>query len=328
MFGALDEHGAYVSNSRANKQGTYTCPCCDSPVIFRQGTERRAHFAHKSTSACAYYDGGGEGYWHFEAKNQLAELLRNGARLKFKLKCQSANRTHWELCTNVELTAEQRVEVEYPYQQGRCDIAIVQDQTVVTVIEICDTHKTTTARPKQWYELDAKAVLETIAAKRWTFDCMRWRGETWCELCRIKRQRIMNRLPETDRDQLDPCYVCGKLDYYASWIDMRRCYVACCETQSCLAPAAIAAATKRHADRLASLAALVWKLPQMMWNKKEQRWDSQIPCVSCHYDCYEPIFIKMLHSYVPCCCMCADRDDLESELKKIKDSVQNTFPID
>lgn len=52
MFYALDETNARTSIDDADKKKKYHCPCCDYPVIVRQGEVNAWHYAHKPGSIC------------------------------------------------------------------------------------------------------------------------------------------------------------------------------------------------------------------------------------------------------------------------------------
>ena len=331
MFGALDEYGVYVAYWKASKQRNYACRGCGEAVIFRQGAERRPHFAHKSTSRCSYYEGG-EGHRHYEAKMQLAELIRSGAQLEFRLKCNSTSHRHSEpRKTTIRLLPKCRVEVEYPFQQGRCDIAIVQEETVWMAIEICDTHKTVSPRPELWFELDATSVLEKIAAKQSTFECQTWCGKSLCNWCQVKSLPIMRQISKTDcskAEHEEPCIVCGKVKYQSTWIDSLHSCVACCETQACLNPEAIAAALQHQQQNHASLASLVLAQPPMHKVGAERGWHQTIPCVRCQRVKYNPIYVEQIQRFVPCCKLCTDAECLVLEIQRIGDAPpDDTYPL-
>ncbi|PNG49949.1 MULTISPECIES: competence protein CoiA family protein [unclassified Variovorax] len=68
--------GSRLQAAKASKsQAPFLCPNCQETLILRQGTVRVAHFAHRSTIACAWTVG--ESQAHLQAKQAMADALRN-----------------------------------------------------------------------------------------------------------------------------------------------------------------------------------------------------------------------------------------------------------
>ena len=69
---AMDKTGRIRSIDEVNRglACECVCPCCEEPVLARQGDVREWHFAHASGAEC---DGGAEGALHAAAKQVLLE---------------------------------------------------------------------------------------------------------------------------------------------------------------------------------------------------------------------------------------------------------------
>src|SRR5689334_19227719 len=50
---ALDAAGALTTPNRAIQGKEYTCPACGDSLVFRVGTIRTPHFAHRPASHCS-----------------------------------------------------------------------------------------------------------------------------------------------------------------------------------------------------------------------------------------------------------------------------------
>jgi competence CoiA-like predicted nuclease len=70
---ATTSTGQMIHASDANKETAYTCPLCNQPFIFRKGTRKRPHFAHKTlTSNCTP-----ETALHYSFKVLLRDKIQN-----------------------------------------------------------------------------------------------------------------------------------------------------------------------------------------------------------------------------------------------------------
>lgn len=85
MYIGKNSNGDLVEAKRASKEDEYICPCCEQPLILRQGTIKVPHFAHKSGHECdAWY--GEMSEWHrqwqemFPIENREVVINCNGER--------------------------------------------------------------------------------------------------------------------------------------------------------------------------------------------------------------------------------------------------------
>ena len=160
---AFNPEGKLVPPRDGVKKICYICPGCKNPAIFKKGTKKIAHFAHKAKTGCQFYDHPSEGELHKQAKLQLQLALKKKEVPIFVVqKCAC----HKEMISTIELTAILGdVVVEHPFfhngRSCRADLAIVDDNSnILYIVEICDTHPTDEdRRPEGWVELKADEVL-------------------------------------------------------------------------------------------------------------------------------------------------------------------------
>jgi Competence protein CoiA-like family len=203
LYGAKEsESGRHVRPDQGIRgTKTYVCPKCDLSVCFKNGKVRRPHFAHKPGSACNHYSGGGEGAIHKEAKEQLAQMLKDRAEIVFKHRCVR----HGHIIAKVVYQDGDQVHMEYRLpDKGRADIALLSKEGDVRyVFEICDTNPTLKPRPEPWFEVKALDVLQAHSEEA-TFYCCRSRK---CPDCVIENHmqeqvaRFQHEAMELDRKQ-------------------------------------------------------------------------------------------------------------------------------
>ena len=177
-MGALNMAGELVPPRDGVKKICYICPGCKNPAIFKKGTKKVPHFAHKAKTGCQYYDHPSEGERHKQAKLQLALMLKKREVQIFVIqKCAC----HKQEISRIELTAilgDVLEEYSFVYngRSYRSDIAIVDGPNILCIVEIFDTHKTEEEkRPGQWVELKADDVLCGLNSDSdiITFNCTR-----------------------------------------------------------------------------------------------------------------------------------------------------------
>ena len=173
QLGAIDiETNQYFLPTEAIKGKSYKCLDCSKPVILRKGTIRKPHFAHYAqTNVCSYYDHPNESQIHKDAKMLMAKLLTEKKRIQFVWKCDyapcyetlSINSAFQEVPT-IEYKEGDDVKIEYRDTENKwvADVAIVNNGVVRYIIEIKNTHATTTARPEPWFEVNAIDLIQDI----------------------------------------------------------------------------------------------------------------------------------------------------------------------
>ena len=187
-MGAVDtETGNHIYPAVGQKGRNYKCPECEKPVIFKHGTIKAKHFAHKANSNCTFYENPGETIIHREAKKQIAALLNNRGDLTFERKCLTCPQMkEYKLSELYTETSQGKEEHRFDYNNSKCsaDVALVDNDNILLIVEILHTHKTDEEkRPEPWVEVNAKDVINQIneTGSITHINCMRQR--TICESC-------------------------------------------------------------------------------------------------------------------------------------------------
>ena len=233
----------YVSPTEASKGKHYTCIECNMKVILKKGPIRKAHFAHYSqTNICSYYDHPNESQIHKDAKMLMAKLLTDKKRIQFVWYCDYPQ-CHKTLSNTYELQEMpsimhkegDEIKMEYRDKDNKwvADIAIVNNGDVRYIIEIKNTHATTTARPEPWYEVNANEFIHQINALNmehpeepeideykiqedyiYYISCERTDIVRYCYGSFCYKESWVGRLPGYDKDLLiNNCVLCETNDY-------------------------------------------------------------------------------------------------------------------
>ena len=168
QLGAIScETNTYVLPTKAIKGVEYKCIECNKKVILRKGTVRRAHFAHYAqTNTCHYYDHPNETQIHKDAKMLMAQLLKDKKQILFTWNCKLCG--GYYAFDNDESTIIYKdgdeVFTEYRSKANDwiADVALVNNGEVRYIIEIKNTHSTTTKRPEPWFEVNAAAFIQEV----------------------------------------------------------------------------------------------------------------------------------------------------------------------
>ncbi len=79
-------HVSQVADQLPRQRPDAICPECHAPVIWKCGTKKQHHVAHKSeTSQCAASYG--EGALHLNAKLYLSEILNQAKEVQYSRRC-------------------------------------------------------------------------------------------------------------------------------------------------------------------------------------------------------------------------------------------------
>jgi hypothetical protein len=167
----------YVYPAIANKSDKHVCPECAKDLILRAGSVRIKHFAHfKSDNPCSYYDKPSEAQIHKDAKMLMKMVLDNGRALTVQRVCigEYGGNGH---CRAPEKGFEEFeipvvsdsstvvIEHRFVYNGGTkiADVAYLDNDELVCIFEICNTHKTADEnRPEPWFEIDAANFINTV----------------------------------------------------------------------------------------------------------------------------------------------------------------------
>lgn len=138
------------------------CNDCQQPLVLKWGDKNRPHFSHIGNTSRSTCKSVGEGLFHIIAKQLIFELLNNKCILKIILHCKKCNMLSYDY---IELLDDQRVELEYKYNNHIFDIAILENDNIIHVIEVLSTHKTQSRNDISWFEIKANDIIETIGEK-------------------------------------------------------------------------------------------------------------------------------------------------------------------
>ena len=137
LYSTALHEGALIRAEEALKGKTYHCPVCQGKIIFRQGTQRKPHFAHKAlTENCTP-----ESALHYGFKRLLAEKIEE--HISSQQPLQISWSCHYCLEEHVGNLVKKTKRVEMEYNLGSCqpDIALLDSHNrVIAVIEVVVTH--------------------------------------------------------------------------------------------------------------------------------------------------------------------------------------------
>ena len=188
FMGAINK----LSNDRENpkfadKKNQYKCPDCNKDVIFKKGKIKKAHFAHKASEIkCSFYDKPSETQIHKEAKILMKSLLANKKELHFYRKCSDCDK---QKIINIDYNDNDKAIIEYKFKYNdsnkSADIALVKDNNIKYIFEICYKNKTKECnRPEPWVEINAEELIKNINENDdYNIECIR---EYTCDECNEK----------------------------------------------------------------------------------------------------------------------------------------------
>ena len=164
QLGAINKlTGEYVYPKIANKKDNYICPECNKDLILCQGEIRVHHFRHKidSINPCHHYSNPTETQIHKDAKILLKKLLEKKNPISFIRNCCCCKiNEEFEI---PEMTEGSVIKLEYRFEYNGpkiADVAYIDDDEIVCIFEICNTHKTNSEnRPEPWFEIDAETLI-------------------------------------------------------------------------------------------------------------------------------------------------------------------------
>jgi len=163
-LGAINKKtNKYTHPTQANKKDEFICIDCGKDVIIRQGKIRVHHFAHfKEDLKCNFYNKPCESQIHKSAKMLLKYILENKIPLKIYNKCFKCNKIdEYDI---PEISEKSSIIVEYRFDYNGikiADIAYIEDNEILCIFEICNTHKTQTEnRPEPWFEIDSLKLID------------------------------------------------------------------------------------------------------------------------------------------------------------------------
>lgn len=205
----------YTYPKIANKKDKYICPECDNDLILCHGNIKIHHFRHKTknTHTCDRYNKPTETQIHKDAKLLLQYFLNKKILMSFNRICCACN---INIEFDVPMISEQsKVFIEYRFEYNGlkiADVAIVDDNKLCYVFEICNTHKTDSEnRPEPWFEINALELIQIandINLTALKMQCIRsWKCDNCVKIENDKKENIklkmadkieINKFEETD----------------------------------------------------------------------------------------------------------------------------------
>jgi hypothetical protein len=233
-LGALEvDTQIYTTPADATKDKQYKCIDCNQKVIFRKGNVRRPHFAHYSpTNTCSYYEHPSEAQIHKDAKLLMAKLLTERKKIQFMWDCHHCKTSSDSYVFNDVSTISYRdgdeVITEYRGKDGTwiADVAVVNSGEVRYIIEIKNTHATTTTcRPEPWYEVVARDLIEYYEDPEfdqirsnpdfiYMIPCVRQGQQRYCYGSFCYKEHWVKRIPGYDKTKMERCCVLCKTEEY------------------------------------------------------------------------------------------------------------------
>ncbi len=170
-MGAINKQTLHYEYPKiASKANKYKCPSCDQDVILRKGKIKKSHYAHKkSENPCYYYDRPSESQIHKDAKMLMKMLLDNKTNMTFCRKCCYCDKEDPEHICDISYNDNSKAVIEYRFHYNHskrsADIALVEDDNIKYIFEICYKNKTKEEnRPEPWFEIDAESFIKNINA--------------------------------------------------------------------------------------------------------------------------------------------------------------------
>lgn len=173
----------------ANKLNKYECPSCERDVILKKGKIKKPHFAHyKTDNPCHYYDKPSESQIHKDAKMLMQTLLNNKQKLDIYRQCSYCVFSDKLHSLNYTPDCKAVIEHKFEYNNSKksADVALVDNNNIIYLFEICYKHKTNEEnRPEPWIEIDAELLIRKVNNNNInTITCIR---EYKCKKC-IKKE--------------------------------------------------------------------------------------------------------------------------------------------
>jgi uncharacterized protein YkuJ len=184
-LGAFDKQtGDYVFPTMANKINKHICTECNKDLILCQGKIRAHHFRHKvdSVNPCYHYSNPTETQIHKDGKMVMRTLLERKIPISFIRNCGSCKKNEEYEIPEMTETSKIELECRFEYNGTKiADVAYIDDSDIVSIFEICNTHKTCSeSRPEPWFEIDAETLIKLAndnSMSRIKIPCIR------CEKC-------------------------------------------------------------------------------------------------------------------------------------------------
>lgn len=214
-----------------NNRGNYVCSKCNTKVVFRNCTQKIKHFAHLSVTNC-----NGESDLHKFGKIQLKRWLDKNYSIYIK--------KNSKIIAIVEKKNDDKVFVEKGGLGYIADVVIYTNEKPRIILEVTHTHKTTSDRPYEWYDIPAYGIAEPLEIdydnKTVTIRGYKGLVQTKRELNYEEAERLEwaefngNRVKKGLKVKSKgyvcdlPCFDCRRITYYPIFSEKRHCFLNCC----------------------------------------------------------------------------------------------------
>jgi len=206
LLGALNKlTKEYVYPKIATKDNKYICPDCSMDLILRKGNIKAHHFAHHKKSECSYYEKPSETQIHKNAKYLVKTIIEKNMNITFTRSCI---KNHNETFKIPQFNQDYNVVLEHSFQHNgsikRADVAILNNNHIVYIFEICYTNKTKEInRPEPWFEIDALELInnvnETSNNEIINIKCIRNKK---CDICCKEEIEALNKRKEIELEKM------------------------------------------------------------------------------------------------------------------------------
>jgi len=174
---------------------------------------------------------------HKDAKMLMAKLLTDKKSIQFIWRCDykqcntESYSYEFQEMPSIIYKEDDEVKMEYRDKDGKwvADVAIVNNGEVRYIIEIKNTHATTTARQEPWYEVDASELIKEINTEHtddpltdedklkdciYYLCCQRTDIMRYCYGSFCFRECWVNKIPGYDTElKLNDCILCKNHEY-------------------------------------------------------------------------------------------------------------------
>lgn len=180
----------------AESEGTdYSCPKCSEELIFKNGTQVRAHFSHAGGSAC----GTPESILHRAAKRHLAALIeadiseRSPGHLTFLWDCPICEETFQKPLQKDQV---EECKLEESLEGGRRpDILLLSEsEEPIAGIEVYHSHEVSEEKNKDleipWAEIHAEDIIQARLDSKSSIPVRRASATRFCTECQFYLEEI------------------------------------------------------------------------------------------------------------------------------------------
>jgi hypothetical protein len=164
-LGAINKlTGEYIYPKIANKKDEYICYECNKDLILCKGEIKNPYFRHKvdNNNQCHNYSNPTETQIHKDGKLLMKHLLEKKIKISFIRNCICCKKS--EEFEIPEITEKSNIKLEHRFEFNGvkiADIAYIDDNDLLCIIEICNSHKTSSEkRPEPWFEINAETLIK------------------------------------------------------------------------------------------------------------------------------------------------------------------------